>query len=149
MLTAAQNRLRGWEKVAERFNVFAMHAALYRLLGGRVMGKNVLLLTTTGRKSGRKRTTPLFYVRDGDDYVIVASNGGDDQYPGWWHNLRASPSAEIQVRAQRHRRSAEEVQGDQVDAQWLKLTAVYRGYERYRQRTQRPLTMFRLRRMRP
>jgi len=60
---AAKRHVKGWETLAERLNVFAMHAALYRLLGGRVVGKNALLLTTTGRQSSRRRTTPLFYVR--------------------------------------------------------------------------------------
>ena len=78
-----------WESLADRVNIFALHTSLYRLLGGRLVGRNILILTTMGRKSGHRRSTPLFYVRDGSDHVIVASNGGEDPYPGWWHNIRA------------------------------------------------------------
>ena len=77
--------------------VFAAHAVLYRLLGGRLAGRNVLILTTTGRKTGRKRSTPLYFIRDGKDYVVIASNGGEDRYPGWWYNVRDDPDVEVQI----------------------------------------------------
>ena len=73
-----------WESLAERLSIFALHAAAYRLLGGRLVGKNILLLTTTGRRTGKRRTTPLFYARDAGDFIVIASNGGEDAYPGWW-----------------------------------------------------------------
>ena len=62
-------------------------------------GVPILLLTTTGRKSGQPRTTPLIHARDGDDYLVVASMGGAPQHPQWYLNLVANPSAQIQVRA--------------------------------------------------
>jgi deazaflavin-dependent oxidoreductase (nitroreductase family) len=81
--------------------VGAIHTRLYRLTGGRLgqrtAGLDNLLLTTTGRKSGAQRTVPLTYMPDGDDYVLVASNGGADRHPAWWLNLSSNPAAEIQV----------------------------------------------------
>lgn len=134
-----------WEVLAENLHLFALHAALYSRLGGRLVGRNILLLHTIGRRSGRRRRAALYYARDGVDYLIVASNGGDDHYPGWWHNLRSNPRVTIQVGTQLQERLASEVAADQAEALWPRLLAVYGGYGRYRQRTRRPLTIFRLR----
>ncbi len=77
------------------------HLGIYRLTRGRVLGRvagmPVLLLTTTGRRSGRARTTPLTYFEDGTDLVVVGSNGGEDQAPAWWLNLRDEPHATVTV----------------------------------------------------
>jgi F420H(2)-dependent quinone reductase len=85
--------------------VLWLHATLYRLTNGRIGGRfiagsPILLLTTNGRKSGKRRTRPLAYVRDGERYVLCASNGGSPQHPGWYHNLAATGRAEIQVGAE-------------------------------------------------
>ena len=133
-----------WELWRVTSYVFAAHAAFYRLLGGRLVGKNTLLLTTTGRRSGRARQTPLLYARDAQDYIVVASNGGEDRYPGWWHNIRCNPEVEIQVGREHFRCRAEPACDADALRLWGKLTAIYGGYERYRQRTQRRLTIFRL-----
>jgi deazaflavin-dependent oxidoreductase (nitroreductase family) len=82
--------------------VLWLHATLYRLTNGRIGGRfiagsPILLLTTTGRRTGKRRTRPLAYVRDGDRYVLCASNGGSPRHPGWYHNLCAAGRAEIQV----------------------------------------------------
>jgi deazaflavin-dependent oxidoreductase (nitroreductase family) len=79
-----------------------LHVTLYRLTNGRiggrfVAGSPILLLTTTGRRTGKRRTRPLAYVRDDDRYVLCASNGGSPTHPGWYHNLQATGRAEIQV----------------------------------------------------
>ncbi|HKH11862.1 MAG TPA: nitroreductase/quinone reductase family protein, partial [Rubrobacter sp.] len=78
-----------------------VHSALYRATGGRVggslVGSPVLLLVTTGRKTGQRRTTPLLYLRDGDRYVTVASNGGAPKPPLWWLNLQANPEATVET----------------------------------------------------
>jgi deazaflavin-dependent oxidoreductase (nitroreductase family) len=80
----------------------AGNSKIYRLTGGRIGGKvrgvPVLLLTTTGRKSGKKRTMPLTYIMDGDDYVVAASFVGFGRKPGWFHNLMSHPAATIQVK---------------------------------------------------
>ena len=124
---------------------FAMHVSLYRLLRGRLVERNILILTTTGRRTMRKRSTPLFYISDKDDYVVVASNGGEDRYPGWWYNIQANPDVEIEVGARRLAcrayRATEEPDAEQLFA---RLSAVYGGYRKYRQHTSRELTLFRL-----
>jgi deazaflavin-dependent oxidoreductase (nitroreductase family) len=79
-----------------------LHAKLYKALGGRFvgtvgLGRKVLLLTTTGRKSGLERTTPLVYMARGDTYVVYASNGGKETPPAWWLNLQADPICTIQI----------------------------------------------------
>ena len=70
-------------------------------------GANILLLTTTGRKTGKKRTTPLIYVQDGKNLAILASNGGRDRDPAWWANLKNSPNAEVQVKGDKKAIAAE------------------------------------------
>ena len=79
-----------------------LHAKLYKLLGGRFvgsvgLGRKVLLLTTTGRKSGLERTTPLVYMAPGEDLIVYPSNGGKETSPAWWLNLQAEPEATIQI----------------------------------------------------
>ena len=78
-----------------------IHLFWYRMtggvIGGNVLGMPALLLTTTGRKSGQQRTTPLTYLRDGEHMVLVASNGGNPSHPAWFLNLQANPEAEVQV----------------------------------------------------
>jgi len=141
----AFRRLFRWESWNVTPLVFAAHVRLYRLLRGRLVGRNILILTTVGRRSGRRRSTPLFYVRDGDGYAVIASNGGEARYPGWWHNIRSNPEVEIQVGADAFVCRAERANEDDVPHLWARFTAVYRGYIEYRKRTARELTIFRLR----
>src|SRR5947199_7440879 len=81
--------------------VTGFHRSLYRLTGGRVGGRfgrlPMLLLTSTGSKTGTARTTPLTYLPDGNDYVLIASNSGKDWSPAWFGNLKAHPDATIQI----------------------------------------------------
>ena len=81
--------------------VLRVHDAVYKKSGGRFGHKNLgvpcLLLHTTGRKSGQPRVNSLVYARDGNDYLLVASNGGADNHPGWYFNVKAQPDVEIQV----------------------------------------------------
>jgi deazaflavin-dependent oxidoreductase (nitroreductase family) len=129
----------------DRLDLPALHARWYRLLGGRLAGRNTLLLTSTGRRTGLPRTTPLLFVRDGADCVVIASNGGDDPYPGWWYNLRAHPEAHVQLG--RGRIACRASEADETERQRLaaKLDAIYGGYETYRRTVERDLTIFRLR----
>ncbi len=88
-----------------------VHRALYRVSGGLLganVGAPVLLLTTLGRKSKQSRTTPLLYLEEGDHWIVVASNAGDDRHPAWWLNLKANPIAQIQVKSVVNRVRAEE-----------------------------------------
>ena len=74
------------------------HVSLFRLTGGKVGGgEHMLILTTTGRKSGVERDTPLFFFADADRYIVIASNGGAPKHPVWWLNLQHNPQAKIQV----------------------------------------------------
>ena len=135
-----------WESLRLASLGFAAHVPLYRLLKGRLVGRNVLILTTTGRRTMRRWSTPVFYVSDGDDYVIIASNGGEDRHPGWWHNIQASPDVEIEVGAVRlHCRAHRISEQADTDRLFERLSAVCGSYPKYRQRTSRELTLFRLR----
>src|SRR5215212_11519731 len=92
--------------------VMAAHVFIYRLTSGKVLGKlgnnPILLLDTVGRKSGKHRTTPLMYIRDGKNYVITASNGGADAHPGWYFNLKSNPKTTIQVLGEKMTVNAQE-----------------------------------------
>jgi F420H(2)-dependent quinone reductase len=103
---------------------------VYRLTRGRVLGtvggQPVLLLQTTGRHSGRARTTPVQYVRDGGSFVVVASNAGAPRPPAWLLNLRAEPHARVQLGSQLLDVTAREVGDDEYAALWQRLTAANR-----------------------
>jgi len=119
------------------------HVGLYKASGGRASGHigkmPVLLLTTTGRKSGKQRTKPLGYVKDGDDYLLAASNAGNDFFPSWWLNLKASPVAEIQVGSQRLAVNARKASPQERERMWPKFVAVYKGYAGYEKKTDREI----------
>jgi deazaflavin-dependent oxidoreductase (nitroreductase family) len=120
-----------------------VHTALYRLTGGRIGGtfKGVpcLLLHHVGRKSGRKRTTPLMYTRDGDDLVIVASKGGAPKDPLWWLNLKAHPRTTVQVGGEHREVTARQADPEEKRRLWPKVNEVWPEFERYQQRTDRDI----------
>ena len=120
------------------------HVRRYRETGGAVghdwkEGSTVLLLTTTGRRSGKPRTTPLIYARDGDRYVIVASKGGAPEHPGWYRNLNKDPEVELQVRDQVFPARARTAAGDERERLWRKVNEVWPHYAEYAQRTDREI----------
>jgi deazaflavin-dependent oxidoreductase (nitroreductase family) len=123
----------------------AIHLFIYRLTGGRisgvVQGLHVLLLTTTGRKSGQPRTTPLGYFKHGNNYVIIASNSGSDHHPGWYYNLKSNPTAEIQIKNHRAPVRAEEATGEAHDQLWNELIRISPGYADYQKRTSREIPL--------
>lgn len=120
------------------------HIAIYRLTGGRLFGNSTLLLTTIGRRSGRLRTTPLYFVRDGESYVVIASYGGSDRHPAWFLNLQATARALAEVRGHRIICRAELVPPDDRPELWRRLIDVYPIYERYQRATRRTLPVVRL-----
>jgi deazaflavin-dependent oxidoreductase (nitroreductase family) len=126
--------------------VIRLHAVVYRVSGGRVLGRiagmPVVLLTTTGRRSGRRRTTPLTYLRDGSTIVLVASAGGSDRPPAWARNLRARPEAEIRDGRRTRRVIARVADADERALLWPLVTATYAGYARYQARTTREIPLF-------
>lgn len=119
-----------------------LHQLVYDKTDGRVgaslAGRPMLLLRTTGRRTGKPRTAALLYVRDGDDYVVIASTGGADQHPGWYHNLKDGAPAEIQVGRQRIPVVAADATGDRRDRLWAEADRVNKGgYTNYQSRTER------------
>ncbi|HEX2087693.1 MAG TPA: nitroreductase family deazaflavin-dependent oxidoreductase [Solirubrobacteraceae bacterium] len=130
--------------VARRF--IGGHTLLYRATRG-VVGHHVpgappmLLLDHVGAKSGRRRTTPLAYLKDGPDYVIVASKGGHPKHPAWYHNLRAHPDTTIQVGSRRLPVRARVADPDEREKLWPKVVALYGGYEGYQRKTERKIPL--------
>ena len=126
--------------------VLRVHDRVYKATGGlighRVLGVPTLMLTTTGRRSGEPRTTSLVYAPDGDDYLVVASNGGSDSPPAWLHNLRANPDVEIQVGRERKRAIARIVEPpDPEHARMWTIVNRNNGdrYSAYQEKTTRPI----------
>ncbi len=126
-----------------------LHAAVYRAtggrIGGRMMNSPVLLLLTTGRKTGKECTTPLLYLEDGDNYAVVASNGGAPKSPVWWLNLETNPEAAVEVGGKKLRVRAEEAEGEEKRRLWRRLVAMYPSYEDYQRRTDREIPVVVLR----
>jgi F420H(2)-dependent quinone reductase len=120
-----------------------MHRCVYRASGGRIGGSvgkaPVLLLTTTGRKTGKQRTTPVLYLRDDDRFVIVASNAGDAKNPAWWANLKATPLAHVRVRSTSYQVRARQATPAERARLWPRLVDNYPTYEDYVKRTDREL----------
>lgn len=118
-----------------------VHPRLYRWSGGRIggslMGLPVLLLTTTGRKSGQPRTTALMYLPRGTDFVVIASVLGEPHHPNWWRNLEANPEATVLVGRTRHAVRAREAVGDERETLWRLVVAKVADYEEYQARTTR------------
>ena len=125
--------------------VGGVHQLVYRLTGGTIganfRGGQILLLTTIGRKTGKARTWPLAYFRDGEKLVIVGSNGGLDRDPAWCLNLRSTPTALIQVGPTQLRVRAEEARGAERDRLWQMVTTQAPLYARYQTMTQRPIPL--------
>jgi deazaflavin-dependent oxidoreductase (nitroreductase family) len=127
----------------------ALNAWIYQVSGGRLLGRfssgaPVCLLTTQGRKSGQRRTVPLLYLADGDDLVVVASQGGAPQHPAWYFNLVADPHAEVQIGRGRFPVTARIVSAEEKAALWPRLVAIYPPYEAYQQRATRDIPVLRL-----
>jgi deazaflavin-dependent oxidoreductase (nitroreductase family) len=127
-----------------------VQVSLYRLSGGSIAGTlrgvPVLLLTTTGRKTGKKRTKPLLYLMDNDQVVLVASHGGTPTHPSWWRNLQHSPHAEIQIKRTLQQVEAREATLEERERLWPKLVALYPDYEAYQKRTTRTIPIVLLQR---
>jgi deazaflavin-dependent oxidoreductase (nitroreductase family) len=102
-------------------------------------GVPTLLLTTTGRKSGRQFTTPLIYGRDGDNYVIVGSVGGAEKHANWYLNLTANPEIEVQVKGDKFKAIARTATAEEKPALWKTMTAVWPAYDDYQKRTEREI----------
>jgi deazaflavin-dependent oxidoreductase (nitroreductase family) len=131
--------------VADIGAILRLHEQTYIASDGRIghttLGVTCLLLRTTGRRSGETRTSALVYARDGEDYLLVASNGGSDRAPGWLHNLRATPDVEIQIGRDRRPATARVVEKGDADHErlWTLVTDNLSRYRAYQERTARPI----------
>ena len=118
-----------------------LHRALYQLTGGRVgkrlVHNDMLLLTTTGCRTGRPHTVPLLYLRQGETLALIASYGGRDRHPAWYLNLVATPEVEVQVRQQRFKARARTADPEERAAWWPKAVSAYGDYAVYQTRTDR------------
>jgi deazaflavin-dependent oxidoreductase (nitroreductase family) len=119
--------------------------AVFRWTNGRAMGAMrgmpILLLTTVGRKTGKSRTTPLMYIRDGEDYVITPSNSGRAKHPAWFHNLQSSPQAQIELPGRRLGVSVTVATQLDHDRLWPLLVARAPFFGEYQRLTSRPIPM--------
>ena len=129
--------------------IMRVQIVVFRLTNGRAMsfmrGMPVLLLTTVGRKTGKRRTTPLMYIRDGENYVITASNNGKDKDPYWYRNLKASPQVQIEVPGKRLDVSASVATQTEHEQLWPRLVSEAPFFDGYRKGTSRAIPMVLLR----
>ena len=124
------------------------HRWAYRRTNGKVLsrmrGKPTLLLTTTGRRSGRPHTIPLPYLADGDKMIVIGSASGAERHPAWVLNLMANPRVTVQYLADSGPAQAEVLEGDERKARWERITAEAPWYADYQQRTSREIPLIRL-----
>jgi F420H(2)-dependent quinone reductase len=124
-----------------KFNV-----PVYRATGGRIGGKvgraPVLLLTTTGRKSGQPRTAPVVYLADGDNVVLINTNAGNAKIPAWSLNLKANPQAEVELGRRRHKVRARVAEGEERADLWSKHIEQYAGFDDYKEKLDREISVF-------
>lgn len=118
-----------------------LHATLYRVTGGAAQNPNypTMLLTVTGRKSGKPRTVPLIYLQDGDRLVIAAAYAGSDSNPTWWLNLKAHPEAVARLRDREIPVRAELAAPEERSELWRRLVEMYPYFTEYQQRTDREI----------
>lgn len=111
-------------------------------VGGMFEGAAMVLITTTGAKSGRRITNPLVYLPDGDRIVLIASNGGADKHPSWYHNLRANPDLTVEIGTERYEAKAEIVTGAERDALYARMVEIMPGFGEYQEKTARVIPVF-------
>lgn len=131
------------------FKLFTkLQVAVFRRTNGKSMasmrGMPVLLLTSVGRKTRQPRTTPLMYIRDGNNYVITASNNGRDKHPAWFYNLQADPQVVIEVPGQRLEVTASIVGPAEYKGLWTRLVAQAPFFDGYRKGTTRSIPLVQL-----
>lgn len=127
-----------WEPIAD-------HVERYLATGGEDgavwEGAPIIILTTTGRKTGKLRRTPLIRVKDGDDYLVVASMGGAPTHPVWYLNMVANPDVTVQDRAEVHELRARVAEGDEKARRWAVAAAVWPDYDEYTTKTDRDIPL--------
>lgn len=117
-----------------------MHVSVYRWTGGAgAPGRNFLILTTIGRKSGQERDTPLFYFANEGNFIIIASNGGAQKHPTWWLNLQSNPKARIQLKQRRVSVTAHQAVGEERERLWSIISEKYQNFVGYQKKTPREI----------
>ncbi|HYQ78983.1 MAG TPA: nitroreductase family deazaflavin-dependent oxidoreductase [Solirubrobacterales bacterium] len=123
-----------------------LNVPVYRLSGGRIGGKvgngPVLLLTTIGRKSGQQRTAPVLYLADGERFVVINTNAGNEKTPAWSLNLRANPEAEVEVGRRRVPVRARLAEGEERADLWRRHMEQYEGWDFYESHLDREVGVF-------
>lgn len=123
-----------------------LNVPVYRATRGRVLGKvgraPVLLLHTKGRRSGQVRVAPVVYMRDGADLVVIGSNAGNRNEPGWSHNLKANPDAHVEVGGEHRDVRARVAAGEERERLWSGMNAQYAGFDDYDAKTGRDIAVF-------
>jgi F420H(2)-dependent quinone reductase len=142
--TSEEKDLSGAANLALKLGT-SVHSGIYRATGGKLLGRMgrspILLLNTIGRKSGKKRATPLLYVVDGEDFVIIASKGGAPSHPAWYLNLKANPDATVEAGDRNVRVRAEEVDGEGKERLWKRMAEMYPTYDDYQKKTKREIPL--------
>jgi deazaflavin-dependent oxidoreductase (nitroreductase family) len=127
------------------------HVKRYLETGGEVghewSGVHTLVLTTTGRRSGKTRQSAMIYGQDGDSLIVIASQGGMPTHPNWYHNLTADPAVEVQVGAERFAARARTAEGDERDRLWSVMTDIWPNFNVYQTRTDRRIPVVVLERL--
>ncbi|HEX4436967.1 MAG TPA: nitroreductase family deazaflavin-dependent oxidoreductase [Solirubrobacteraceae bacterium] len=123
-----------------------MNVPLYRLSRGRLGGKigqaPVLLLTSTGRRSGQQRTAPVVYLADGANVVVIGSNAGNTKEPGWSFNLKANPDVEVEIGSAGRKMRARVAEGEERERLWKAMNVQYAGFDDYEAKTSRDIALF-------
>jgi F420H(2)-dependent quinone reductase len=126
-----------WERFTD------LHTVAYKASGGRIGGKAygvpVVLVESVGRKSGKRRTHPLLCGEDGEKLVLIASKGGTNRHPAWYHNLKANPETTAWWKGKKQRVRAREATGDERERLWRMMAEAYTDYESYQRRTDRQI----------
>jgi deazaflavin-dependent oxidoreductase (nitroreductase family) len=120
------------------------HIALYRLTGGRLGGKNIVLLTTIGKKSGQPRTKPLFHIKDGANYIVIASAGGNEKNPAWYSNLSANPKVQVEDHGRTIAGTASTTNETERARLWKIIIAQAPNFAGYEKRTTRVIPVVRI-----
>ncbi|MGV9303621.1 nitroreductase family deazaflavin-dependent oxidoreductase [Nonomuraea sp. NPDC003727] len=115
-------------------------------VGGHFQGFSLVLLSTTGARSGKRVTTPVMYLRDGDRIVIIASNAGADNHPAWYHNLLANPDATVELGTETFEAASELIEGAERDRLYAEMVAIAPTFADYEAKTTRRIPVVGLRR---
>lgn len=125
-----------------------LHTWLWKLCGGKLDNAfrklPFMMLTTTGRKTGQRRTTPVLYLQDETGLIVVASFGGNDMHPAWYLNLEQNPEAEVIIKGEHRRVLARKLSPEEKKVVWPRLVQLYPQFETYQQRTRREIPLMRL-----